>query len=98
MSIPTLHTLEEVRAAAARLNEVAEALRRDWFERTLDPLVRHDLVMEQGRLSLAIFFATGVQPRVNSGPTPTQIKASPELRRIVRERREAAQRSKRDSN
>lgn len=97
MSIPTLNTLEEVRAAAARLCEVAEALRRDWYDRELDPLVRHDLVMERGRLSLAILFATGVQPYVNSGPTPTQIKASPELRRIVRERREAELR-KRDSN
>ena len=81
-----LATLDEVRAAA-RLCEVAATLRRDWFVRELDAEERHALVMEQGRLVLAIGFATGVAPRVDSGPTPSQIKACPRLRCIVEERR-----------
>ena len=89
--IATLQTLDEVRDAAARLHEVARVLRIDWFDRTLDPLVRDKYFTELVGLSLSISCATGVVPLVNSGPTPTQIKADPELRRIVRERRESSQ-------
>lgn len=89
MNIETLHTLDEVKAAAVRMHDAAHVLRRDWFERTLSPEERDEVFSEMMGLSLSISCATGVVPLVNSGPTPTQIKADPELRRIVRERRES---------